>query len=463
MDRQPTPATAHHRNRRILVLYDHHWVRVKTIADFLAAFRRYSEFEVYYATSFGACPFDLDSFDAVVIHYSVKVCHAGHISPSYERALSRARCVKVLFIQDEYEATNLNHQAILNLGIDTVFTCVPKESIEKVYPSSKFPGVDFVTTLTGFVPLDFVTAAKPIPMRDRSVLIGYRGRNIGFWYGDLAQEKLVIGQRMRALCDARGLRTDIEWEEDKRIYGDSWMQFLCSVRTTLGTESGSNVFDFDGSLTLAIQRELLRNPNVRYEEIHERYLSGIDGAIVMNQISPKIFEAIACRTALILFEGHYSGVIEPGKHFIALKKDFSNFEEIIRLAQDDDYLEALTTRAFDHVIASDVYSYKSFVEMFDGVLKRHWPKNSHVELNSYGWLPTPPCDTLPSFRAVYENSFRPPMLKRMWSSLPESLRILLRPMVNRERWKERWTLMPNGMRACLNPVLKRVRRILTTR
>ena len=60
MSSRPIPATAIHRRRRVLVVYDHHWLHVKTIVDYLTAFQRYSESEVYYATSFGACPFDLD-------------------------------------------------------------------------------------------------------------------------------------------------------------------------------------------------------------------------------------------------------------------------------------------------------------------------------------------------------------------------------------------------------------------
>jgi hypothetical protein len=461
MDSRSTPATANHRTRRILVLYDHHWLQVKTIADYLTAFRRYSESEVFYATSFGPCPFDLDSFDAVVIHYSVKVCYPGHLSPSYCRALRRAACPKVLFIQDEYEATHKNHEAIRDLGIGLVFTCVPESSIESVYPKAKFPGVRFVTVLTGFVPLDFIEAARPLPMRSRTTLIGYRGRELGYWYGDLAREKLVIGQRMRALCDARGLKTDIEWAEDRRIYGDDWMRFLCSVRSTLGTESGSNVFDFDGTLTLAIQRDLVANPRVSYEEIRERYLKEIDGVIVMNQISPRIFEAIACRAALVLFEGHYSGVVEAGTHYISLKKDFSNFDEVIRLVNDDAYLETLTTRTFDHVIASGKYTYEAFVRQFDEALRPLLPRVSRRSIaEAAPWLPTPPCDALPAFRSSYRRIWRGPLLKQFWTSLPEAVRMPLRPLLDRGRWKERWIMMPNCVRDFLGPVLRRIRGLL---
>src|SRR5205085_9051216 len=124
-------------------------------------------------------------------------------------------------------------------------------------------------------------------IRERPLLIGYRGRNNGFWYGDLYQEKVTIGRRMKEICAACGLKTDIAWCEEDRIYGDDWFRFLGSCKATLGTESGSNVFDRDGSIALAVQRELLNRPDATYEEIHAKYLKDVDGRIVMNQVSPK--------------------------------------------------------------------------------------------------------------------------------------------------------------------------------
>jgi hypothetical protein len=462
MGPQPLPATAvaYNNRKRLLVLYDHHWLHVKTIADCLTALRRYSDCDVYYASSFGRCYFDLDSFDAVVIHYSVKVCSPGHLSPPFERALCKAKCLKALFIQDEYEGTNANRAAIRKLGIRVVFTCVPPESIDKVYPRADFPDVEFVNVLTGYVPLDLLAAVQPLPMRQRSILIGYRGRSIGYWYGDLGREKLVIGQRMRAVCDRHGLKTDIEWEEECRIYGDDWLRFLAGSKATLGTESGANVFDFDGSLTLAIQRALLKDPALSYDDIREQYLRNVDGSIVMNQISPKIFEAVACRTALILFEGQYSNVLEPERHYIPLKKDFGNIDDVLGRLHDDDYLEALTRRAFDDVIASDRYSYRAFVEVFDAALERQWNTGAYSTSQPGLWLPLPPCDTLPGFRASYARTFREPWLKRAWYALPHWLQDGLRPLVSRKRWKNGWVRMPGPIRKLLTPVLTRVRWLL---
>jgi hypothetical protein len=85
----------------------------------------------------------------------------------------------------------------------------------------------------------------------------------------------------------------------------------------------------------------------------------------MNQISPKVFEAVCLRTALVLFEGTYSNVVLPDVHFFALKKDFSNAKEIIQKLQDTLLVQEMTERAYRDVVASGKYSYQKFIESFD--------------------------------------------------------------------------------------------------
>src|SRR5437899_12120667 len=104
--------------KNILILYDHHETYVKTIADYLESFHRYSHRNVSYVSSFAKCHFDLDYFDAVVIHYSVRVCYPGPLSASFARAIKKYQGLKVLFIQDEYDHTNHAQQSMLDLGVN---------------------------------------------------------------------------------------------------------------------------------------------------------------------------------------------------------------------------------------------------------------------------------------------------------------------------------------------------------
>jgi hypothetical protein len=439
--------------KRILIVYDHHGMPIKTMADSLESFYRFSRHDVSYVSSYAKCHFDLDYFDAVIVHYSVRVCFPGPLSPSIAQALKKYQGLKILFIQDDYDNTHFAERTILDLGFNLVFTCVPQESVARVYPPERFAGVKFVTVLTGYVPIELCQMKAFAPPPQRSILIGYRGRNLGYWYGDLGQEKQFIGVRMKAICAERGLKTDIAWEEKDRIYGNSWFDFLGRCKAMLGTESGANVFDFDGTLSVAVKEEVRRNPQITYEEIRRKYLQGREGVVIMNQISPKVFEAIACRTALVLFEGRYSDVLEPGKHFLPLKKDFSNVEEVLAKLQDDAFLEALTERAYIDIILSGRYSYQTFVQSVDTVLEPNWRPMAREEC---AWLPLPPCDALPAFRAAYGKNFQPPALKRMWQLMPG----FVNAVVNRERIERLWSAFPLSIRMACRPALEWLRSVM---
>ncbi len=352
---------------RILVLYARRAVRVNTVREYLMSWALYSRHDVKYAAATGTalCTFDLDLFDVIIIHYSVRLNVENHLSVSYAEALSKYSGLKVLFIQDEYDRTETARQWISRLGIALVYTCVPPEYVEAVYPRARFPGVEFINTLTGFVPIGFEAPRRTRPLSERKYVLGYRGRELSYWYGDLSREKLTIGVRMKQICNERGIPASIDWKESERIYGPDWYAFLENCRATLGTESGASIFDDHGNLRRQVMEALQENPALSYDEIHAKLLAEHEGKIRMNQISPRIFEAVACGTALVCFEGAYSGVIRPDAHFVPLRKDFSNVDEVLSKLGDLDYLEKMVRRAQEDLIRSGRYSYREFVRQQD--------------------------------------------------------------------------------------------------
>lgn len=358
---QPETGNTHRERLNILVLFDQGSLHTKTTRDYLDSFALFSGHNVYYVHATQGAPLScsLDLFDAVLIHYSVRLCHTWHISQHFAAALERYRGLKVLFIQDEYENTQTAGDWMNKLGLDVVFSNVPPAYLRRIYPRVNHQRVQWKQALTGYAPLGI--ESNPRPMAQRSVAIGYRVRQLPFRYGKLGWEKFFIGQQMRAICRQRNIPHDIEWTDDKRIFGDQWLEFLANCRATLGSETGSNVFDFDGKLIPAIDAYLEANPSLTFDEFFERFLKYHETEEIMNQISPRAFEAIAVRTALILFEGRYVNVLQPDVHYIPLKKDFSNIDEVLAKLHDDAFLEAMTERAYDHVIRSGQYTYERFV------------------------------------------------------------------------------------------------------
>lgn len=110
--------------------------------------------------------------------------------------------------------------------------------------------------------------------------------------------------------------------------------------------------------------------SVGYEEIPANLLASHEARVAVNQVSPKIFEAIRLRTALVLFDAAYSGVVQPDIHFIPLRKDFANVDEVLANLQDDDYWKAMTERACNDVVVSGKYSFRRFVEGVDADMER---------------------------------------------------------------------------------------------
>src|SRR5262249_11637899 len=154
------------------------------------------------------------------------------------------------------------------------------------------------------------------------------------------------------ICVARGLNVNIDWTEESRIYGADWFRFLGSCRATLGSESGSNVFDFDGGIERRYRAEagkLGRHPS--YQEFLP-FVKAKDAEMDIGQVSPRVFEAAALRTPMVLFEGRYSDVIRPNEHYIPLAKDFSNVDEVLKRLEDLDALQAMAERAHAHLVAS---------------------------------------------------------------------------------------------------------------
>ena len=359
---------------RLLVAYSNASNFVSTTAEYLNNLSRYSKFEVSYVhvTNNAELAFDLNEFDAVFQSYCVRLPVDGYVSRDYIDKLTAFQGVKLLAVQDEYDRTDTLRRAIQGIGYHVVLTCVPPGTLQRIYPRERFPQTEFITVLTGYVPENPELRGKSArPLRDRPIVIGYRGRDIGSRYGRLAFDKLEIGRRMRAICAERGVAHDIEWTDDKRLYGEAWYEFIGSCRANLGSESGSNVFDFDGAIE-AKYRELTAargGEPVSYEEFRA-HTDPIETRYEMAQISPRVFEAAVMRTPMILFTGGYSGLIEPDEHYIELKKDFSNIDAVLARLDDLDGLERMADRAYDRLVGSGDVSYRAFVNLIDATIAR---------------------------------------------------------------------------------------------
>lgn len=421
-----------------LMIYASTQTYTSTVFEHLDAFRKYSELSWSYLdyNIFNNKADVLDDYDIIMVHYTVRLA-LGQLKEHVITKLHNFQGLKALFIQDEYDNTNFVKKIIGDARFNLVFTVVPENSISKIYPSNEFPQTRFVNCLTGYVPDNLVNTVGSIsPPSKRSLFIAYRGRQLSLRYGKLGQEKIEIGKFVKNYCIEERISCDIEWREAHRIYGEDWYKFLASAKAMLGSESGSNVFDWDGSLEQKIRKYQEKTPSASDSDTYDNIIKEREVHGMMNQISPRIFEMAASKTAMVLFEGRYSDVLEPHNHFLPLRKDFSNLESILDELRDDYKLDAMVDRAYQDIILSEKYCYQKFVAMVDDEIGRVFlnMRKSNIgikplrrpsaKVTSFPQYLRFPLSMVPNgvlMRFVFGNLVYP-LISAIWKRLPKSLR-----------------------------------------
>lgn len=354
------------RPARVLLLGDDRRGNANTIEDHLGAFTRYSRHQVRIFNPIDmshSVALDLNEFDVVVIHYSLVLSEQRHFAQDFRDKLKRFRGLKIQFMQDEYRWVDRATAASRDIGVDVLFTVAPEPAAGHLY-DARLPGVRRIQTLTGYVPENLERVPRQ-PLRERQIDVGYRGRDLPYWFGRLTQEKQWIAQGFLQRAPKYSLRTDIAWREQDRIYGDRWVDFIASCRATLGAESGASIADFNGTVERAVKAFARTHPDASYQQVHEAVLAPFEGNVTVNVISPRVFEAATLGTALVMFPGDYSGIVSAGEHYIPLEKDFSNMDEVVSKLKDEDYMAALSERAYAHLVRSGRWSYATFIKEFD--------------------------------------------------------------------------------------------------
>jgi len=358
----------------ILLLYHHYlFHNAPTIMDHVMAFQRHSRFNVWSVNTELGFPEGLKGlhFEIIVLHYSL-------FGPSYllnEAFLTYLEqsqsSFKIAFFQDEHRYCQKRFNFLNKSKIDCVYTLLEPPYFKEVYEKyAQVPKI--IYTLPGYVSDHLVKIAedRTKPFHDRTIDIGYRARQLSFYMGKGSQEKHKIGVEFRKYAKGLGLKIDIETEEEKRIYGNRWYEFLSNCKTVLGVEAGVSIFDIEDKVRTECERMIEKNPRIGFEEVSEKVLQLWEGNIPYRTISPRHFEAAAFRVLQILFEGNYSGIMKPMIHYTPLKKDFSNIDDVLNMLREETSYHDIVENAYRDLIGSGKYSYRKFIEAFDQELRK---------------------------------------------------------------------------------------------
>ena len=183
--------------------------------------------------------------------------------------------------------------------------------------------------------------------------------DIGF-RGDLYPASIGDDERNRLLCWARehapalGFSVDVEF---RRLPAPQWCRFLRRCHGIVGAEAGTRFLVRDEAVEHEVQRVLAREPAIEGATLRERCYRAVP-SVSGKAISSRHFEAIGAGTCQILLEGDYNGILEPDVHYLSVRHDWSNLDEVLRRFRDPHTRRDVTDAARRHVLAAHTYAHR---------------------------------------------------------------------------------------------------------
>ncbi len=357
---------------RILVIY--HATRYPLrgcVSDHLYAFERSGEHEVVHLNTAVRSPGEIPrDIDLVVIHttfLSVR-WNPEQFDRLVDRwdSIAKVEAPVVALPQDEFINTDGLERALEVLGVEHVYSVADSDQWPVIYPRFSSSGFPITRILTGYLDETTVARADGIARdrgdRPRSIDVGYRAWKAEAWLGDHGRQKVEIARRFLAGVP-EDVRSSISLEEADVLLEDEWIRFMLDSRWTIGVEGGASIIDRDGSLRRRTVSWEDRNPGASYEMVKAACFPDAEGTLNLRALSPRHLEACVTHTGQILIEGDYNGVLEPERHYIPLRADYSNLAEVVERMEDEATRKRMVERARQDIVDSGIYHSRAMVDL----------------------------------------------------------------------------------------------------
>ena len=313
-----------------------------------------------------------DRYDALIIHYSIYTLGSYFLSPEWAYRITCFDGLKVQIIQDEYRDIDQMKAQMRCLGVRVVFSSLALTQSRQVYDGPFMEDIEVFSCLPGYFSERILNLPKK-PLHEREYDIIYRGRDLPWTTGKHAREKSELADTFTSWVAEKGLKLNVHSDESERLYGSDWDHFIQNGRAMIGTEGGATIFDFDGKIQSQYDNFRSSSPDTDLERYWTEHLQRHEGKIVHKTITPKIFEAIAAKTALVLFPAEWSGILQPDRHYIPLERDGSNILEVTTKVRDDKFLKDLVERTYADIATKPELSFKFYVDKIDRVIAKGVP------------------------------------------------------------------------------------------
>jgi len=307
-----------------------------------------------------------ESFDVAIVTYELL---AMRTSPLWSLVKDRIAGVlaraswKIALPQDDYTAFKKLDDFCCEFEFDVILTPIAQDT-ELLYPQCTRTGTFIGSVLTGYweTSLNSTVDKFSLPWEQRDIDLGQRVRLLPIYFGQDAQMKGRLAERLGVEAKRKGFRVDVSTRESDTLIGHDWYRFLGRSRFTVGRMGGASVGDPVGKLAYKykqLDKRFGHLPSNQWE--HRLKLSRYPRGN-FSALSPRIFEAAALGVTQILEEAEYFDGFEAWKHFVPLKPDLSNSGEVLATMRDEQTAQSIASEAHRFLIQSSQFSYATFVD-----------------------------------------------------------------------------------------------------
>ena len=309
-----------------------------------------------------------DGYDAVILHNTFLCARWATCFLEWKHKfdwLGGLDCPRIAIPQDEGDHAGVLDDWLCDLRVSAIFSVHQPTGEGPLYPLMRRRAA-FYPCLPGYIDAGAAEQYRNrfVPGPRRPLDIVYRAMHLPFWFGSAGQRKHRIADVVRQRASARGLRCDISTRPEDTILGERWLDFLASSRATIGCEGGSSVLDWRGEVRGTVEAKLKQDPASSFERLSAQMPEGWDGNRFFT-ITARHFEAVITKTAQVLVEGRYKGILEAGRHYIPVKPDFSNVDEALDLLGDQAAVDAMVERAYEDVYVRGRHTYRHFAHALE--------------------------------------------------------------------------------------------------
>lgn len=305
-----------------------------------------------------------EKFDLIIFHYTFLSLNYSdpEILINYAKKVKDLKGLKIAFIEDDY-VNSYNLCKFFKISrTKKVFTLFDEKEYKKVYPY-RISGVkEIYTVLPGYVSendIDYIRENKNLKFNQ--IDISYRSRKPFPWLGKHSFLKWKISEVFNN-NKPEDLILDVSCNPEDQINGYKWLEFLYNSRTVLGVEGGASIHDPEGKLKKNYEKLINEGLKITHDEYHQKYLNKFEGTLDLKNFTPRIFEAIICKSCLVLVEGEYNGLLKKDINYIPIKKDFSNIEEVYDKIRNVELCKKIAEYNYKTVITSGDFTYEKFID-----------------------------------------------------------------------------------------------------